>query len=185
MRKLDQLEQRWAALMAAAQRGCAESYSKLLREAATMIRSVVARDMARFGLGNSEVEDVVQETLAAIHVKRHTWQAGRPFLPWMRAIVRHKVIDCVRRRYRRVEVPIEGHAEALAVPPPERAATISIERVLAILPARQRAVVTALAFEGASIGETARKLNISTGAVRIAMHRALTALATKFGEWPK
>ena len=55
----------------------------------------------------------MQETLIAIHLKRHTWIETEPFGPWMRAIARHKFIDALRRRGRRVHVPIEDFENLL------------------------------------------------------------------------
>jgi RNA polymerase sigma-70 factor (ECF subfamily) len=45
------------------------------------------------------------------------------------------------------------------------------------LPAGQRAVVRALAIDGASVGATAQKLRTSEGAIRVTLHRALRRLA--------
>jgi RNA polymerase sigma-70 factor (ECF subfamily) len=50
------------------------------------------------------------------------------------------------------------------------------------LPARQRDVVRAVGLEGASIREAAERLEMSEGAVRVALHRGLAALAARCGE---
>ena len=93
-------EDDWAAAMRAANRGCARSYAWVLREIAAELREVGTRDLARFGFGSGDVEDVVQECLLAIHQKRQTWDERRPIVPWVRAIARHKTIDRVRQRTR-------------------------------------------------------------------------------------
>ena len=169
--------------MRAAQQGCAESYVRLLNEIATSLRQVAAGDLKRFGLQASDAEDVVQETLLAIHLKRHTWQDDRPFLPWLRAIARHKAVDFVRRRGRKIEVPVEQVADTLTAPPTAPDLSAPLERFLDELPQRQRQVVESLAVNGASVRETAHKLNMTHGAVYVAFHRGLAALALKFGEW--
>jgi RNA polymerase sigma-70 factor (ECF subfamily) len=142
-----------------------------------------ARDLARFGQAGAEAEDVVQETLLAIHVKRHTWDETRPFVPWVRAIARYKLLDLVRRRGNGIEVPVDALAETLpaATEDPER--RIAVGECLDCLPARQREVVLALAVEGASVAETAQRLNTSHGAVRVALHRGLASLGARFGRW--
>ena len=77
MGKLTDHEQRWAAAMRAANRGCAQSYDRLLHEVAAALRIVAAQGLRR-GLSTGDVEDVVQECLIAIHLKRHTWdETGR------------------------------------------------------------------------------------------------------------
>jgi len=169
--------------MRAAQRGCAESYVRLLGDIAASFRPVAAGELRRFGLPASDAEDVIQEILLAVHLKRHTWRQDRPFLPWLRAIARHKVIDLARRRRRRGEVPIEHVADNLPAPSPPPDLSGPLERFLAELPRRQRDVVTSLAMSGASVDETARKLKMTRGAVYVAFHRGLAALATKFGAW--
>ncbi len=174
-------EERWAAAMLAARGGDAEAYARLLGEIAPALRRFAATALRRTGLESHDVEDVVQETLLALHVKRHTWDPARPFLPWLRAITRYKAVDIVRRRGARAELPIEDFAETLSTPAAEPPAPV--ERFLAALPARQRQVVTALAVDGASVAETARRFNLSRGAVYVAMHRGLAALAAMFGEW--
>lgn len=174
----------WAATMRAANRGCAQSYERLLTDVARALRAIVARDLARLGLSSGDVEDVVQDCLLALHLKRHTWDEARPIVPWLRAISRHKIIDRARSRARAAEVPLEFHAERLASPEqPQSIPVALVESHLARLPPRQRAVVTSLALDGATVDETARKLAMTPGAVRVAMHRGIGTLAVRFGDW--
>ena len=100
-------------------------------------------------------EDVVQETLLAIHLKRHTWRTDGAVLPWVFAIARYKLIDAFRRRGRRIEVDIADFAETLAEPERETASERDVERALDRLPPVQRQVVTSISVEGRSIAETA------------------------------
>jgi RNA polymerase sigma-70 factor, ECF subfamily len=181
--RVQDCEQRWAADMRAAQRGCAQSYARLLGDIAGSFHLVAGGDLGRFGLQPADTDDVLQETLLALHIKRHTWSADRPFLPWVRAIARHKALDMARRRGRRVQVPIEEVADTLPAPQAAPDYSQPLECFLKELPQRQRQVVDALAMKGASVQETAHKLNMSRGAVYVAFHRALAALALKFGDW--
>lgn len=174
-------EGRWAAAMLAARGGDAEAYARLLAEVAMALRAFAATALRHIGLEAHDIEDVVQETLLALHVKRHTWDPARPFVPWLRAIARHKAVDIVRRRGSRAELPLDDFAETLSVPAAEPSAPV--ERFLAALPRRQREVVTALAVDGASVADTARRFNLSRGAVYVALHRGLAALTVMFGDW--
>ena len=169
--------------MRAAQRGCAQSYACLLGEIANGFQDIIGADLKRIGLSPGDTDDVLQETLLAIHIKRHTWSADRPILPWVRAIARHKAIDMVRRRGRRAEVPVEQVADVLPAPAHSPDRSLPLQRFLDELPRRQRQVVEALAMKGASVQETASRLNMTRGAVYVAFHRALDALATKFADW--
>jgi hypothetical protein len=56
-----------------------------------------------------------------------------------------------------------------------------LDEHLQSLPDRQQSVVRAISLDGASIRETATRLNMSEGAVRVALHRGLAALSVKFG----
>ncbi len=125
-----------------------------------------------------DAEDIVQETLLAIHLKRGSWDVDRPILPWLRAVARHKLIDNLRRRGRRVMVPIEDIMETLVAPEPEDTLSAdALDRHLRTLPPGQSQVVRTISLEGLSISETAQKFAMSDGAVRVALHRGLTALA--------
>lgn len=174
-------EARWSAAMRAANRGDSAAYRRLLFEIAPMIRAMARRRLQGFGLSPDDAEDVVQEALIGLHRKRHTWDESRPILPWIRAIATYKLLDAARRlgRTRRATAakPLEDYAELLAAPAPERDMTgVDIHAHVAALPPRERGVVTALAFEGASVETVAGRLGVGQSAVRVAFHRALSRL---------
>ena len=123
----------------------------------------------------------MQETLLAIHMKRHTWRGDAPVMPWLYAIARHKLVDAFRRRGRRVEIEFGEIAETFAEPRAETAREWEIDRVLATLAPGQRSVVAAVSVDGRSIRETAKSLGMSETAVRVALHRGLAAIARRFG----
>jgi RNA polymerase sigma factor (sigma-70 family) len=174
-------EKEWAVLMRAALNGDAAAYRRLLVSLTPVLRSEARRGCVRAGLGNSDVEDVVQEILLAIHLKRHTWDIDRPIGPWITAIARHKLIDTLRRRGHRVELPIDDVAD---IPAAERTDDTQerhdVGRMLDKLGDRQRDLVRSLSVEGRSIQETAQRLNMSEGAVRVALHRAIKRLAVMY-----
>jgi RNA polymerase sigma-70 factor (ECF subfamily) len=172
----------WDRLMRAGIGGDAAAYNRLLTSLAPAIRSGARRGLSRAGMSIEEAEDVVQETLLAIHLKRHTWDPSMPLGPWVRAIARNKLIDAMRRRGHRQHVPLDDVVDTLEAeaaqpnPLPSR-----LDAHLQNLPDRQQSVVRAISLDGASIRETAAKLKMSEGAVRVALHRGLAALAAKFG----
>ncbi|WP_374377137.1 sigma-70 family RNA polymerase sigma factor [Dongia sp.] len=172
------LEEELASLMRAASAEDAAAYHRLLSMLADLLRRWVRHELTRQGYGTADAEDIVQETLLAIHLKRASWDPGRPILPWLRAVTRHKLIDNLRRRGRRIMVPVEDVIETLAAPEQEdNLSTDAIDRHLATLPPGQSRVVRAISIEGLSPSEAARQLMLSEGAVRVALHRGLTALA--------
>ncbi len=170
----------WGDLMRAANRGDAAAYNRLLAELVPVLRSVARRGLVRAGLAVADAEDIVQETLLAVHLKRQTWDETLPFTPWLRAVARNKLIDAMRRRGRRTFVPIDDFVDTLASEEPVLVPA-KLDEHLQNLPEGQRNVVTAISLNGASIREVATKLNMSEGAVRVAHHRGLAALALKFG----
>ena len=168
----------WAGWMRAANAGDDIAYRRLLEALASLVRQVVRRGFTRSGFGNCDVEDVVQETLLAIHLKRQTWDEDEAIIPWVTAIARHKLIDNLRRRGRRVELPIDDLIDVLpAETSKERLSSRDAERLLSVLSGRQRDVVHAISMEGMSAREAADRFRISEGAVRVALHRGLSALA--------
>lgn len=172
-------ETRLAGLLRAALGGDKAAYAEFLRLAASLVRPVARRKLGSGG--GADPEDIVQETLLAIHLKRHTWQPDRPVLPWVYAIARYKVVDALRRRGRRAEVDIADFADTLAAQATETTSEYEIGKALGSLAAGQRKVVAAISVEGRSIAETARALGMKETAVRVALHRGLTAIAARFG----
>ncbi|MFT3973646.1 MAG: sigma-70 family RNA polymerase sigma factor [Amaricoccus sp.] len=163
-------------LLRAANRGNERAYAAFLRAVVPIVRGV-ARARAS-GMGDEAVEDIVQETLLALHAKRHTWHEELAVRPWLYAIVRHKVVDALRVRGRRVSVPIDDFAGMLpAEPGPDTLARRDAERAIGRLDPRAARIVRAIGLDGQSIAETAGALGMTDGAVRVALHRALRRLA--------
>jgi RNA polymerase sigma-70 factor, ECF subfamily len=168
-------------MMRAALAGDEATYRRLLEEIARSVRAMARGAFSRARSGDADVEDVVQETLLAIHLKRDTWDAGFKLAPWVGAIARHKIIDAMRRRGARQFAPIENFESVIAAPEGEDPLALSdAERLIARLPARQQDIVRSISLKGESIAATAARLSMSEGAVRVALHRALKSLA---GAW--
>lgn len=171
----------WAAWLAAAEAGDSASYRRLLAELATFLRAVVRRRAAAYGLASGDVEDVVQEALLAIHLKRGTWNPAQPVGPWAATIARNKLIDALRRRGRRVDVPIDDVSDVLPAPAEDEGLSPrEAERLLSVLKGRQHEVVKAISLDGGDIRSTAEKYGMSEGAVRVALHRGLAALSAAY-----
>ena len=87
----------WSALMARAQDGDGLAYRRLLEEVTPYLRSLAARHRGLSG----ETEDTVQDILLTLHAARHSYDANRPFGPWLLAIARRRIADRLRRLGRR------------------------------------------------------------------------------------
>jgi RNA polymerase sigma factor (sigma-70 family) len=174
-------EAEWAAWMQAAIAGDAVAYRQFLVAITPHLRSVARYRHCKLAACEGDAEDIVQETLLAIHLKRGTWDQSRPIGPWIAAIVRNKLVDTLRRRGQHVVVPIEGVIDTLG--DEERADELSrgeIDVLLKKLNGQQRDIVQSISLNGGNVRETAGKLNMSEGAVRVALHRALKKLAVLY-----
>jgi RNA polymerase sigma-70 factor (ECF subfamily) len=170
-----------AAMMRLARQGDDEAYRRLLVRVSVWLRHVVRHGLVQAGRGTADIEDVVQETLLAMHLKRETWDDAQPLEPWLRAIARHKLIDHLRRRGFHHHVDIDDIIDVpdtTSSPDPE--AQIDSHRLLATLPHRQRRIVEGISIEGRRAAEMAQTLGMSENAVRVTLHRALKALAAAY-----
>ena len=167
-----------AELMRAANRGDAGAYRKLLREISPVLRGFAQRTPSSYRLSVEDVEDIVQETLLAMHLKRHTWVESKPLLPWVRAMAHNKLVDHLRRSGRGEQLPIDEFGDLLVADPPVPISiALDAETAIGKLKGRQRDVVVAISVNGKSAREVAEELRMTEGAVRVVLHRALRSLS--------
>jgi RNA polymerase sigma-70 factor (ECF subfamily) len=174
---LDSVEPRLKALMLLSLGGDAAAETSLLKTLAVSLRRYFAR---RLSPGAAEVEDLVQETLIAVHTKRHTFDTHQPLTPWVYAIARYRLADHFRRTKSRREAPLDDVGELVGPDDFEAAeAKADLARLLAQLPEKQRRLVTDVKLAGHSIEDTATMAGMTGTAVKVAVHRAVTALARR------
>lgn len=172
-------EDRLGDMMRLALGGDSAVYATLLKDIAALARGNARAMLRRRGQSDADLEDIVQDVLLAVHLKRDTWDTSRPFGPWLGAIVRHKLVDTMRKR-RLGDVSVDEIADVL---PAQNAAPSDghdVERTLATLPERPRSIVRAIAIEERSAAQVGADLGMNEGAVRVALHRALKDLAARF-----
>ncbi len=160
--------------------GDALAYRSLLDGITPHLRQSVRRILARSGRGTADLEDIVQEALLAVHLKRATWDRSLPFTPWLNAMARYKTIDALRRAGVRGEVELDAFAEVLSAPEENGDDALDGKRVLDALQGRQREIVEQVMLMGRSASEAGETLGMSEGAVRVALHRSLKKLASIF-----
>lgn len=176
-------EEEWASWMRSAIAGDGRAYHRLLTAVTPHLRVIARKRCEQFGAPASEAEDVVQEVLLAIHLKRGTWDPSRPLGPWMAALVRNKLIDSLRRRGKHAAVPLEDVIAILESDDGSGAADrMDIEQILGRLKDPQRTIVQSISIEGSSVRETAERLKMTEVAVRVSLHRALKALSALYSE---
>jgi RNA polymerase sigma-70 factor (ECF subfamily) len=167
--------------MRAALAGDTGAYRKFLHAVAPYIRAVARSRCRRLGVLESEAEDIVQEVLLTIHLKQGTWDPSKQIGPWVSAITRNKIIDALRRRGRRIDVPLEDVIDILQAEDqlPE-ILTREIDFLLGQLTCRQQEIVRSISVNGTSIRETAERLKMTEVAVRVSLHRALKTLGALY-----
>ncbi|MGH7025544.1 MAG: sigma-70 family RNA polymerase sigma factor [Caulobacteraceae bacterium] len=171
------LEAEFKALMIAAQAGDAAAQRRLLTLLAGRLRAFFARRMTK---GADGVEDLVQEALLAIHVKRATYDPKFDFTPWAFAIARYKLIDHFRRQGRRLNIPLDEAGELLSSDNPEEGAVRrDVATLLARLPSRQRALMRDVKLEGYSMEEAAGRAGMSVTAAKVSVHRGMKRLSNE------
>lgn len=173
----------WNRLLRAALAGDEAAYRTFLVDVSGYLRSWAQSSLKRAGRSPAEAEDIVQETLIAIHTKRHTWDSSQLVGPWVHGIARHKLIDALRKRTGHDHLSVDDFAEIIpAQTENQELASSDIIRMISSLPERQATIVRAIFVDGLRTVDVAGKLNMSEGAVRVALHRALKSLALTFGE---
>jgi len=184
----DSPERQRAAWMAAAQGGDRRAYERVLAESVPLIRAAARRQ----GVATDLIDDVVQETLLAVHRVRHTYDPARSYDAWLSAIASRRAVDALRshgRRDRRElhdEHALDTHADV-------GDATLAAERdqearrlrdAIASLPPGQREAVEELGLKEHSLAEAAAHTGRQTGALKVNLHRALKALRTRLHGGP-
>ena len=124
----------------------------------------------------------MQESLLAVHIQRHTYDADQPLTAWVHAIARYKLVDLLRRRAGRElrNVALDDDGDILAAADDQSGETRrDLFKLLEMLPDRQRVPIVRVKLEGWSVAETARATGMSESAVKVGVHRGLKALAAK------
>jgi len=123
--------------------------------------------------------------LAAIQALPRYQDQGRPFLAFVYGIASHKVADAHRAAGRNRSDPTDEVPERFSVDDgPEQMAINSdsaarMQKLLAVLPDKQREILTLRIVVGMSAEETAEAVGSTPGAVRVAQHRALARLKSE------
>lgn len=156
------------------------AYEQFLKALAAHLRAYLRRRLASWP---DDVEDLVQESLLAVHRQRHTYESNQPLTAWVQAIARYKLVDWLRARAGRqaLDVPLDEDATVFASSEHQEAAEArrDLGRLLEQLPERQRAPIVHVKLQGLSVVETAQLTGQSESAVKVNVHRGLRALAAR------
>lgn len=158
--------------------GDEDSYRTLLNEVTALLRGYYRRRLA----DSAAVDDLTQETLIALHRRRMTYQPERPFTAWLHAIARYRLIDYLRSNRRHQALGLDETPEEFLATDQTTAQNdhSDLERLLASIPDRQRALIRAVKIEGRSVAEVSAATGLSPSTVKVTIHRAIKALSRRF-----
>lgn len=162
-----------------AQSGDDAAYRQCLRLLASRLRAYLKRRLSALP---DEVEDLVQETLLALHLQRGTYDPSLPVSGWALAIARHKLVDLWRRRGRREglhDAIDDVDEQLLAADPDDGGARRDLQTLLQALPAAQRQAIVLTKLDGLSVAEAAARTGASESAIKVQVHRGLKRLAER------
>ena len=159
--------------------GDAAAHKALLARLSAHLRAYFKARLARIGMAAEDAEDLVQETLIALHTRRHTYDRSQPLTPWVYAIARYRLVDHLRRsKGSAMDVPIEEAAEVLADDDPASVeSSLDLVQLLARLSPKARQAIQFVKLDGLSVSEAAALSGMSPSAVKVSVHRGLRALS--------
>lgn len=172
-------EAQWRALMRAAQDGDNGAYSRLLAEMLPLLRGYVGRKWR----SPQDVEDIVQDILMSLHSVRHTYDPGRPFIPWLMTISSRRIADAARRLSSRAshETTVETMPETFSGDDTKSAQDTSddqeaLQLALSSLPEGQRRAIELMKLQGLSLQEASDRTGKSVASLKVTVHRAVRAM---------
>lgn len=178
--KAQATERQLRALFLAGLEGDAQAYQSFLQALGGNLRAFLRK---RLSYACSDVEDIVQEILIAVHNGRHTYEPDQPLTAWTYAIARYKMTDYLRGRYRydAWNESLEDQQQELFAESDEEAAQArrDVDKLLAQLPDRHRLPIMYVKLQGLSVAEAAQLTGLSESAVKVGIHRGIKALAAK------
>lgn len=174
-------EDRLAQLMRAIQEGDGRAYAHLLQEITPRLRQAI-RQQRRF-LQPQDIEDLVQDVLMSLHAVRATYDPGRPFMPWLLAIMRNRLADRARQYARRVahevnveQLPVTFADDSAKVEGEQYGDPEALAQAIKKLPKGQREAITMLKLRQMSLKEAAAHSGTSIAALKVSVHRGVLAL---------
>jgi RNA polymerase sigma-70 factor (ECF subfamily) len=161
-----------ARLMERSQRGDRNAFQLLFQDIGPLITRFVRRRV----IDQAEAEDVCQESMLAIFKSRHTYESGRPFEPWMFAIVRNvasahfrRTSETMRRVEMTDEIPEFAGEDTLGM-------TIEMREAFESLSPDQIEALLLTKIQGLSVADASKIAGASVASIKVRVHRAYQTL---------
>jgi RNA polymerase sigma-70 factor (ECF subfamily) len=140
----------------------------------------------RLSGNQQDAEDLTATTFGKALASLDCYTEQGSFAAWLFGIARHTLLDYRRRQRPRLDLE---HAASLRAPAGEPEAhalrterRAELERLVRLLPPEQQEALLLRFVAGLRGGEAAAVLGRSEGAVRMLVHRAVSALRTQLAE---
>ena len=173
--RLDEEEQEW---IRRCRNGSRRAYEPLVRRYGPWAEAYARR---RVG-DREEARDLAQEAFVRAFHALPRFEIGRPFLPWLLAILNRLCLDYLRRRRPTSDLaamPEAGGDGGMG----SLEQRLELERSLGRLPEGQRRVVVLKDIEGFAHREVAERLGIPEGTVMSRLHLAHRRLRRGLAGW--
>jgi RNA polymerase sigma-70 factor (ECF subfamily) len=161
-----------AQLMAQAQAGDREAFHLLFKDVGPLVTRFLRRRLS----DTTHIEDICQEAMIAVYKSRHTFEPGRPFEPWLFAIVRKVSGEHLHRERQRFGFQIQ--VEELPDISGEHGSINDLElrEALDQLSPTQIEALGLTKVIGLSVEEAARRAGTTVGSMKLRVHRAYESL---------
>lgn len=173
-----QMEQELRDLLLAGLDGDAAAYRHFLDYLAQRLQAYLRH---RLNCQHDCIDDILQETLLAIHNGRFTYRRDDPLTSWVHSIAKYKLLDFLRfhRRFDAVHESLDDYTEIFATNDEAAHAQRDIDLLLKELPDRQRLPILLVKLKGLTVAEAAKACNLSESAIKIGIHRGMKALMVR------
>lgn len=176
--RLSENETLFKRLMSKAQEGDGTSYTELLQGLSLFLKNYLRKRI----FAQSEIDEVTQEILLAVHKSLHTYNSEKSFMGWFLAIAEYKIVDYIRGlKKHSSSVDLDSISNFFATSSSDADLKIDIEKAINSLNSREKSVLTLIKVDGQSIDEVAKRLNLTEANVKVIAHRAYLNFRTYLG----
>jgi RNA polymerase sigma-70 factor, ECF subfamily len=162
-----------AALVRAAQSGDVPAFESLYTRYAPVVHGILLGRLAAV-----DVDDVVQEVFITAYQKLTMLREPAAFAGWIARIARNRAEDSRRGVLERIELDRQFGARASQDDAVEAARALAVVRAL---PRAYRETLMLRLVEGMTAHEIARRTGLTSGSVRVNLHRGMRLLREALG----
>lgn len=177
--KREHVESKLKALFILTMKGDQQAYESFLTLASALVKRYLFF-IGGINLAQENADDLHQEILMSIHMKKHTYRIDKPILPWIYAVTKYRYIDFYRSRKR--QPLLVEFDDLIKTNHEEVESSISFEDILDFLTPKQKDMLMLVKVEGLTYVEAAESLHMSVPSLKTGIHRIIKAIQKKVGQ---